>query len=115
MGFIPLVMSIAPAILSALQNPATRRGFVKALFEAKGLSFRSFAFREGVSHQAVCQSAAGHGSSHLREAIAREINLSPQQLYPERYDGRGNHLGRIRDQQRNTRVNTRNVEEGKAA
>ncbi|TAN61799.1 MAG: hypothetical protein EPN20_11770 [Magnetospirillum sp.] len=88
---------------------------MKALFEAKGLSFRAFAFREGVSHQAVCQSAAGHGSSHLREAIAREIELTPWQLYPERYDGKGNHLGRIRDQQRNTRPHGRNVEDGRAA
>jgi len=112
---ITLVMSIAPAILSALQNPATRRGFLKALFEPKGLSFRSFAFRIGVSHQAVCQSAAGHGSSHIREAIAHEIGLTPQQLYPERYDAAGNHLGRIRDQQRSTRSHLCNVEDERAA
>jgi hypothetical protein len=121
-------MSIAPATLHISKNPAMRRALeavfshpvmrrrqLRIWFESCGLSFREFGRLHGKSHQAISQAAAGQGSSHLQEAIAQAIGLEPWQLFPEHYDEGGNRLGRTREPYRITRVNTRNVEDGRAA
>ncbi|QPC44481.1 helix-turn-helix domain-containing protein [Kaustia mangrovi] len=59
----------------------------------RGLSTRRLAAREGCSRQAISAAATGFGSSHLEEALAHAIDLTPQKLFPEHYDANGQRIG----------------------
>jgi len=83
-------------------NPVHRRDWISYQLRLRGLSFRAVARREGVSHQAVCAAARGSSSRPLQEALAAALDLTPQGLFPELYDGDGNRLGRTRAPQRST-------------
>lgn len=93
-----------------------RRAWILYQFRIRGLSLRSFAKEQGVSHQSVSAATNGGGaSSHLQEAIAAAIGLAPRQLYPELYDATGKRLGNVRPPNRITRDETGNVEKRGAA
>ncbi len=96
------------------KNPAERRGWIIWQLRNRGWSLSRIALQEGVSVQAV-SGALMVPSSHLQRVIADILGLTPQQLFPEFFDAAGKRLGKTREQHRNTRVNTRNVEEGRAA
>ncbi|CAK0740471.1 Ner family transcriptional regulator [Azospirillaceae bacterium] len=67
----------------------------------RGLSFTEIGRREGVSQQAV-KSALWCPSQYLEEAIARAIGLTPQALFPERFDASGRRLHKSRQPNRST-------------
>jgi len=96
------------------KNPAERRVWITGQLRLRGTSLRRLAVQEGVSPQAM-SNALMLPSSHLEEVIAKALGLTAQQLFPERFDANGNRLGWTRDQQRTTRDQSRNVEEGRAA
>lgn len=96
-------MAIEPATLDIPKNPAIRRAWIGFQLRIRGLSHRELARREGVSHQAVSQAAAGVGSRHLQETLAEALDLRPQDLFPELYDACGQRLGPTRDPKRSTR------------
>lgn len=73
----------------------------------RGNSLRKLAQQEGVSHQAM-SAALMTPNAHLEPVVAGALGLTPQQLFPERYDRTGNRLCRTRVPQRNTRIPTGN-------
>jgi lambda repressor-like predicted transcriptional regulator len=96
------------------KDPAERREWIKGQLRLKGFSLRRLATQEGVCPQAVC-GALSHPSSHLEEVIAAPLGMTARQLFPERFDAKGNRLGWSRKQQRTTRQTACNVEEEQAA
>ncbi|MCF8483336.1 MAG: helix-turn-helix domain-containing protein, partial [Rhodospirillum sp.] len=82
------------------KNPATRREWVKYQFALRGLSFRRLAAKIGVTQQAIsaCLMAPNF---HLEPVVADVLGLTPQDLFPERFDAMGNRLSLIRPTQRN--------------
>ena len=107
-------MSIAPTSNLIPKNPAERRGWIVWQLRLKGTSLRRLAAEHGVSQQAMSHALTA-SSSHLETVIAEALGLRPEQLFPERFDDRGNRLTWTRDQQRSTRRMVRNVEEEQAA
>lgn len=107
-------MFTAPAIKDIPKKPADRRAWVIYLLKTRGISLRDLAVREGVSHQALSL-AFTCSSSHLQTVLAHAIGLSPQDLFPEFYDDRGNRIGRTRQKQRSTARGSGNVQTEKVA
>lgn len=81
-------------------DPRKRRLWIIFQLQSKGKSLSSLAGDEGVSQQAISASAAGNGSSHLREALAAAIGVTAQDLFPEHFDVCGNRLRKPRKPQR---------------
>lgn len=101
--------------LDVPKNPVARRAWILYQFRIRGLSGRQIAREQGVSPQTVSQSMMGTGSSHLQDVIAAAIGLTPQQLFPEKFDGSGCRLGNVRPPNRTTREDAGNVENRGAA
>ena len=92
-----------PTINIPPRDPRQRAAWVKYQLELRGLSFTELARREGVSQQAI-KSALCSPSQYLEEAIATTIALTPQDLFPERFDPRtGLRLHRSRSKHRTRR------------
>lgn len=83
-------------------TPLHRREWIAYQLRLRGLSFRSLARQEGVTHQAVSAAALGGSSRPLQEALAETLGVAPQALFPELYDRDGTRLGRTRAPQRTT-------------
>jgi lambda repressor-like predicted transcriptional regulator len=101
-------MSNAIATPKVPKNPAVRRVWICAQLRIKGHSLRKLAQREGVSHQAM-SAALMTPNAHLEPVVAGALGLTPQQLFPERFDHIGNRICRTSVPQRNTRNPTGNV------
>lgn len=112
-GYIFLVMSIVHTTLDIPKNPAERRGWVIWQLRLQGSSLSKIARAEGVSQQAVSNALIAP-SSHLETAIAKALNLTPEQLFPERFNG-VHRLSHTRQVQRNARASKHNVEDAEAA
>lgn len=107
-------MAIAPATLKVPKNPAERRAWVCYQLRLRGDSLSAIARRIGVSHQAV-STALMSPSKDIEQAIAEAIGLTPEQLFPERFDSTGKRLVQTRPPQRTTRPAGRNIQEECAA
>ena len=83
------------------RDPRERVAWVKFQLELLGLSFAELARREGVSQKAI-RYALYAPSRHLEVAIARAISLTPEVLFPERFDASGRRLHRSRHPNRST-------------
>ena len=70
--------------------------------------------KAGVTHTAISYALIGP-SSHIEPIIAEALGLTPEQLFPERFDATGSRIAQIRPQQRNTRRNDANVKNEEAA
>lgn len=114
MAVISIVMSIVLTTLNIPKNPAERRAWVCFQLRLRGKSLSKIARAEGVSQQAV-SNALMTPSSRLEQAIAEALELTAQDLFPERFDPMGFRLSHTRPVQRTTRPASRNVEEEKAA
>ncbi|MBC7908371.1 MAG: helix-turn-helix domain-containing protein [Rhodospirillaceae bacterium] len=80
-----------------------RRVWICAQLRIKGNSLRKLAQREGVSHQAM-SAALMTPNVHLEPVVAGALGLTPQQLFPERFDHTGNRICRTRVPQRSTQI-----------
>lgn len=78
-------MAISSAIKDIVRTPAARRAWITAQLRLRGVSMLSLARRLGVSRQAVSQ-AMIVASERIQEAIAAELGLAVQDLFPEFYD-----------------------------
>ena len=107
-------MSIVPTTLDVPKNPAERRVWVCYQLRLRGDSLRAIARRIGVCQQAP-SNALMNPSKDIEQAIAEAIGLTPEQLFPERFDATGKRLVRTRSPQRNTRPAGRNIQEECAA
>lgn len=107
-------MSIVLTTLNIPKNPAERRAWVCFQLRLRGRSLSKIARDEGVSQQAV-SNALMTPSSRLEQAIAEALDLTPEQLFPERFDAMGFRLSHTRQAQRTTCPRSRNVEEEKVA
>ncbi|QPC44988.1 hypothetical protein HW532_21190 [Kaustia mangrovi] len=81
----------------------------------RGLSTLRLVAREGCSRQAISAAAIGFGSSHLEEALAHAIDLTPQKLFPEHYDANGQRIGWTRVPNRTGHKGKGNVRKNDAA
>ena len=63
----------------------------------RGKSLRRIAKSIGITPVAV-SAALGIPSFRAEQAIAEALGLTPQQLFPERYDGAGNRLHLVKPQ-----------------
>jgi len=107
-------MTIDVTTVNIPEKPAERRVWIVGQLRLRGTSLRRLAAQEKVCQQAM-SNALNHSSSYLEEVIAQALDLTVQQLFPERFDDRGNRLSWTREQQRSTRGIPRNVEEERAA
>lgn len=73
------------------KEPAQRRVWVIYQLKLRGTNVRRLARKWGVSPSAI-QNALTSPSSHLEVAIAKMLGLTPQQLFPERFDANGQRL-----------------------
>ncbi len=96
------------------KNPAERRAWIVYRLRVAGTSLRRLAAASGVSQQAMSHALMAP-SSHLETVIAEVLGLTPQALFPERFDAAGNRLGWTREMQRSTGTRPRNVNGGQAA
>jgi len=101
-------MSIHNATLDIPKNPAQRRAWLAYQLRLKGLSIADLARQEDVSREAVAK-AMNEPSSHLEEAIARTLERTVREIFPERYDHHGRRLNRTREKQRTTHAPRSNV------
>ena len=103
-----------PTINIPPRDPRERAVWVKYQLELRGLSFTEIGRREGVSQQAV-KSALWSPSQYLEEEIAKTIGLTPQQLFPERFDEFGRRLHRSRPKHRSAAASQSNNQLHEAA
>ncbi|MBC7954222.1 MAG: helix-turn-helix domain-containing protein [Rhodospirillaceae bacterium] len=101
-------MSSAIATLKVPKNPAVRRVWICAQLRIRGNSLRKLAQTEGVSHQAM-SAALMTPNAHLEPVVAGALDLTVQQLFPERFDRTGNRVCRTRAPQRSTQNPTGNA------
>jgi lambda repressor-like predicted transcriptional regulator len=101
-------MANANASLDIPQKPAIRRAWVKLQLQILGSSLTAIADKEGVTRQAV-EGALITPNAHLERAIAREIGVPVQRLFPERFNERGVRLHKERAPQRSRETPGRNV------
>ena len=96
------------------KNPAVRRAWIVYQLRIRGTSLRCLARNHDVTHQAM-SNALMLSSARLQTVIAEAIGLTPQQLFPEFYDGTGNRLSWTRETKRTTRRDGGNVENKEVA
>jgi Ner family transcriptional regulator len=96
------MLSVHAVTTDLPKNPAARRAWLTYQLRIRGRSVSELARANGVSREAL-YGAMNTPSSHLERAIAGALNLAPQQLFPERFDGRGRRLSQVRAPNRSTR------------
>lgn len=84
------------------KNPAVRRVWVCGQLRLRGTSLRALALKEGVTPQAMSAALAAP-NKHLEPVIAGALGLTPERLFPERFDAVGNRVVQTRLPQRSTR------------
>ncbi len=103
MGVITIAMSNAIATSDVPKNPAVRRVWICAQLRLRGDSLRRLAEQMGVSHQAM-SAALVAPNNNLEPVISGALGLTPAQLFPERFDAKGNRIAQTRPAQRITRA-----------
>ena len=73
------------------KEPAKRRAWVIFQLKIRNTNMRRLARKWGVTPSAV-QNALYVPSSHIESALAKVLGLTPQQLFPERFDSAGERL-----------------------
>jgi len=73
------------------RHPRARRAWVVFRLKLKGSSLSAVARKHGVSPQAV-SNALDSPSAPIEAALAAELEVDVQQLFPERFDANGNRL-----------------------
>lgn len=76
-------------------DPHVRRGWVLFQLKLRGESYASIGARLGVNRKSVRQ-ALSEPSFEIEKALARALDLTPRQLFPERYDARGRRIHMVR-------------------
>lgn len=109
-----LAMSIATTNLTVPINPAERRGWIIWQLRLRGYSLRRIADEEGKFPQSVSY-ALGNPSADMEFAIARRLDMTPQQLWPERFDASGRRLHVVRGSNRTATGVLSKVEKAEAA
>lgn len=95
-------MSNAIATSDVPKNPAVRRVWICGQLRLRGTSLRALAQNEGVTHQAMSATLVAP-NVHLEPVISGALGFTPDQLFPERFDSRGNRVVRTCNRQRTTR------------
>lgn len=75
-------------------DPAVRRQWILGQLRLRGLSLRKIAEAEAVSPQAV-SAAISAPSEALERALAAALDLTPEELFPERFF-RGRRIHQVR-------------------
>lgn len=70
------------------REPVERRAWINFQLRRRGLSLAAIARQEGVCQQAV-SAALLQPSFRIEKAIAAAIDLTPEELFPERFGPRG--------------------------
>lgn len=110
--FLLMIMNIPTSDIP--KNPAVRREWIKFQLRLRGISLRQLGFKAGVTQTAVSYALIAP-QSHLETIIADALGFTPVQLFPERFDAKGNRLSQTRPQQRSTTNRAANVKNTKAA
>lgn len=82
-------MSTAPTSSDIPADPVQRNEWIKYQLRLRGSSLSKLARRLGVTRQAV-RNALSSPYPKMERAIAAELELRPEDIWPERYAGRGN-------------------------
>ena len=101
-------------INSPPRDPRERAAWVQFQLRLRGLTCADIARAEGVTARAIRQ-ALYLASQYLEKAIAKAIDLTPQELFPERFDESGRRLHRSRPKHRNAASNQSNNQLHRAA
>lgn len=81
-------MSTGPDIKSIPKDPVHRNEWIKYQLRLRGSSMSQLARRLGVTRQAV-RNALSSSYPKMERAIAHELGLPPEAIWPERYQSRG--------------------------
>lgn len=84
-------------------EPHVRRGWVLFQLKLRGESFASIGARLGVTRKSVRQ-AMSEPSYEIEKALAKALDLTPRDLFPERYDAKGRRLHMVRGSSRKRKV-----------
>ena len=84
----PLPTTMSPPPTYILSDPEKRREWIKQALRDRGSSMAQVARDHGVTRDAATL-AMKKPYPRMERAIARALNLEPQQLWPERYDHQG--------------------------
>lgn len=91
------------------KEPAKRRAWVIFQLRCRHSSFAKVARNLGVSTSAIA-AAMSVPSERAEQAIAKEIGLRVEALFPERFDEQGNRLPQTRPANRSRARQRRNVQ-----
>jgi len=94
-------MSDAASSMNIPKEPAERRVWIVGQLRLRGSSLRKIADRLGVSHQS-CSIALMAPSERIEIAIAEELGIPVQALFPDRFSPEGRRLPQSRPWNRNT-------------
>lgn len=72
---------------------------VKAAIRKKGSTLAALAKSNGISAQALSRAILERSSARAETIIANFLGLRPMQIWPSRYDEKGNRLTRLETQQ----------------
>lgn len=81
-------MSTSPSSSDIPADPVQRNEWIKYQLRLRGSSLSKLARRLGVTRQAV-RNALSSPYPKMERAIAAELDLRPEDIWPERYSGRG--------------------------
>ena len=82
-------------ILTVPSDPRQRSLWVQFELKQRGSSFAAIARKEKVSRRAVAL-AMSSPSERMEQAIAVELGITVEQLFPERYDSHGQRIPLVR-------------------
>lgn len=80
-------MSTSPSSSDIPADPVQRNEWIKYQLRLRGSSLSTLARRLGVTRQAV-RNALSSPYPKMERAIAAELDLRPEDIWPERYAGR---------------------------
>jgi Ner family transcriptional regulator len=107
-------MSLHIDTLDIPKEPAARRAWVLFQFKLRGISARRLAFRLRVTPSAI-GNALMLPSARIEREIAKVLGVTPQDLFPERFDAGGRRLHMTRSPERSRAQRRRNVQVSGAA
>jgi lambda repressor-like predicted transcriptional regulator len=96
------------------KEPAHRRAWVLYQLKIRGLSLRKLGKEWGMYPQSIAHALMAP-SFHTEIALAKVIDLTPQQLFPERFDAAGRRLHCVRHPNLKTPGENRNVKDSMGA
>ena len=95
-------------------DPRSRRSWIIFQLSLIGSSLSKIAQHDGLSRAHASKSALGGQSERFERAIATELAIAVQRLFPELYDGGGRRIP-PKDRNTNTRLGDRRVEKRQVA